>query len=248
MQKIKIVLSYDGSGFLGWASQPGKRTVEGEFKNGLKKVLPETQDFFVGGRTDAGVHAENQVVSFSSNISENFHESGVQKALNSAIPTDIFVKSVEFINSDFNARFSAVSRTYIFYLKHISGYSVFQRNYTSYFGKELDFKKIRKAADDCLGEYNFIGFSSSSSDSKSFIREVLKIELNGDSKSFTFEIKANGFLTHMIRLIMGTLIEIGAGKLPESQVKNILHLEKRGLTGKTASPNGLFLQRINYET
>ena len=139
MRKIKIVLSYDGSGFLGWASQPGKRTVEGEFKNGLKKVLPETQDFFVAGRTDAGVHAENQVVSFSSNISENFHESGVQKALNSAIPTDIFVKSVEFINGDFNARFSAVSRTYIYYLKHISKYSVFQRNYTSYFDKELDF-------------------------------------------------------------------------------------------------------------
>ncbi|HDS09376.1 MAG TPA: tRNA pseudouridine(38-40) synthase TruA, partial [Firmicutes bacterium] len=244
MKNIKIVLSYDGALFKGWAAQPGKRTVESTVKNALVKILGEFHNFYAAGRTDAGVHAENQVISLKAPISVNFSETGFCKALNSVLPDDIRIKKTKFIDREFNARFDAVSRTYRYILKHNDMYSVFDRSYVSYFRESISIAKFKTAAEDILGVHNFRGFSASCSESKNFEREIFSFLCEGNDKELILTISGNGFLTHMIRLITGTLIQIAAGKMPDNQIKIILKSGERGLTGKKTSPNGLFLQRI----
>ncbi|MDD3627709.1 MAG: tRNA pseudouridine(38-40) synthase TruA [bacterium] len=247
MKNIKIVLSYDGVLFKGWAMQPGKRTVEETLKKSLLKVLGEYNEFHSAGRTDSGVHAENQVISLKAPVSKNFSASGLTKALNSVLPDDILIKSVEYLDYEFNARFDAVKRTYRYVLKHNSLFSVFERNYVSYFSENISFKILKTSARDILGKHNFKGFSASCSESKNFEREIFSVLCSGNDREISLTISGNGFLTHMVRLITGTLIQIAAGKMPRNRIAMILDSGQRGLTGKKTPPNGLFLERIDYE-
>lgn len=248
MKIIKLVLSYDGTNFKGWAQQPGLRTIESEIRKSLQKIFGEYQAFFVGGRTDAGVHALNQVVSFKTDLSPNFPATGIRKAMNSVLPNDIYIKNAEIFLEDsrFNARFDAVSRSYFYNLQHSSLFSVFDRNYITYFDKPIIFSKIEESIDLLIGKHNFRGFSSSSTDSVNFNREIFAASIEGDAKKIKLKIKANGFLTHMIRLIMGTLLFIGQEKFSNERIIQILKTGRRGLTGPTTSSQGLYLQKVEY--
>ena len=240
--RIKATLAYDGTNYYGYQHQPGKITVQDTFEEALAIILKERVKTVASGRTDGHVHAYGQVLHFDTDI--KMKESNWIRALNSLLPLDIRVKNVEFVDESFHARFSVVKKEYRYYIK-LGEYDLFKNNYSAYYEK-LDVSKMRQAINYFLGTHDFTSYSRYV-DKKPTIRTIYKAEIIEKEDNLEIIFIGNGFLKYMVRIMVGTLIDVGLGKKSVEDVKAILELKDRTKASKTASPNGLFLYKVYYK-
>jgi tRNA pseudouridine38-40 synthase len=245
MNRYKCIISYDGSGFSGYQVQPNKRTVQSQFEAVLAKMHKGSPiKISASGRTDAGVHAKGQVIHFDSPLL--LIEEKWEVALNSMLPADISVLSVEKADSGFHARFDAIGKEYRYFLYQSAKRDPFQRNFAFYYPYSLDIEAMKVAAKYLLGTHDFTSFCSAKTEVEDKVRTIEIIEIIQEGELISFRFVGNGFLYNMVRILVGTLVEVGSRKRRPEEVKGILAKRDRIYAGKTAPGNGLYLWSVHY--
>lgn len=245
MRNIKTILSYDGSGYHGWQLQSGPKTVQETVEKALSTILKHETRVISSGRTDAGVHAIGQVINFYAPSA--IPEEGLLKAMNSVLPGDIRVTHVEEVCPGFHARFSAKSKTYVYVIETAGNFSPFLMRYALHLPGRLDIEAMRLSAGMLMGEHDFSSFMGAGSAVKTTIRRIHVSEIFVRDTKVYFLIEGSGFLRHMVRNILGTLILIGQERMEPDDIQRILALKDRALAGPTAPPQGLYLVGVQYE-
>ncbi|MFC0190538.1 tRNA pseudouridine(38-40) synthase TruA [Fictibacillus aquaticus] len=245
MKRYKLTISYDGTGFAGYQIQPAGRTVQGEIERCLSVMHKGgTVPVSASGRTDAGVHARGQVLHFDSSLA--IEPKRWIKALNALLPADIRVLMAEEAESGFHSRFSAEGKEYVYKVNTSLQGDVFQRNYTCHFPYVINADLVQDAIPHFLGTHDFTSFCSARSEVEDKIRTITSLDLDIDGDDWTFTIRGNGFLYNMVRIIIGTLLEVGQGKIAPADIPVLLKAKDRTKTGKTAPAHGLYLNRVFY--
>jgi len=245
MRKIKIILEYDGAQYFGWQRQNGHRSIQETLEEKIKLITKEEVTVIGSGRTDTGVHALNQVAHFR--LFSEIREDGLLYALNSVLPHDIVIKKLEEADPSFHARFDVRSKKYLYQIWNGQTNTAIYRHYCWYIRKELDIDQMRKASAYLTGTHDFKAFCGTGSKVKDYIRTVHYINIEKNDKGMIqMAISADGFLRHMVRNIVGTLVEAGKNKLSPEGVKEILDSQDRTKAGMTAPAHGLFLVEVQY--
>jgi tRNA pseudouridine38-40 synthase len=241
---FKLVLEYHGAGFHGWAAQPGLRTVEQTLGDALGTLLGAVPDLAVAGRTDAGVHARGQVVSFS--VDGEVEPGRMLRSLNGVLPDDVSVLSVEVAPDGFSARHDARSRTYRYRVLARGAPSPFLADRALWWPHPLD----EAALDDCaralVGTHDFTAFTPVQTEHVRFERDVLSAEWRRRGDVLEFRIAADTFMRHMVRVLVGTMLEVGAGRRTVAEFKGLLRGAPRASAGPTATAHGLCLVGVSY--
>lgn len=248
MTRYKAIIAYDGTHFNGFQKQPNGRTVQEEMEKTLKKMANGKEiTVFGSGRTDAGVHAMGQVIHFD--YPEERPLERMRFALDTQSPEDIAVKAVEIVSDDFHARYLVKEKTYQFRVDIGKPRSPFRRHYASYFPYPLDLSKIQRALPDLIGTHDFTSFCASGSSIEDKVRTIYeaKMEVNEARDELLFTFRGNGFLYKMIRILVGTLLKIGNGRLSEDSIPEIIAKKDRNAAGPTAHPEGLYLYEVVYD-
>jgi tRNA pseudouridine38-40 synthase len=248
MRVLRVDLEYDGTDFRGFAPQPGARTVGGELERVLMQVLGAPLRVTPGARTDSGVHARGQVVSFRTESTTAVAE--VKRALNALIGDDIWVREVVEADGEFDARRSAYSRRYRYLVWNSPERSVWERPWTVQVESQLDVAAMNECCQALVGEHDFSAFRTHRAQDdpeRSTVRRVLSAAWQkGQGNVITFEIEADAFLRHMVRTIVGSSILVGQRKLPPGAIGDMLASGDRAAAGPTAPPQGLTLMEIKY--
>lgn len=244
MRNLLVTLSYDGSYYHGWQIQKNTVTVQEVFQKALEKVLCENTDIKGCSRTDSGVHANMYCVSFKTEKSipcEN-----TVRALNTYLPKNIAVTSCKEVSDDFHARYSVKSKRYVYRIYNGKIRNPFLEKYAFHYRYPIDEKYLNNEAQAFLGTHDFSGFCSANSDVEDTVRTVysFSVERSGDDVFFTVE--ADGFLYNMVRIMIGTLLFISEGKIKSGELSSVIDSKKRSVAGKTAPPQGLYLDFVNY--
>ena len=248
MVRYKAIIAYDGTNFNGFQKQPNGRTVQEEVEKTLQKMANGKEiTVFGSGRTDAGVHAIGQVIHFD--YLEERPLDRMRFALDTQSPEDIAVRQVEIVSEEFHARYLVKEKTYQFRVDIGKPRSPFRRHYASYYPYPLDLEKIQRALPDLLGTHDFTSFCASGSSIEDKVRTIYeaKMEVNETKDELLFTFRGNGFLYKMIRILVGTLLKIGNGRLPEDSIPAIIAKKDRNAAGPTAHPEGLYLYEVKYE-
>lgn len=250
MFNYKAVIEFDGTGFFGFQIQPGGlRTVQGEIVKVLSRIFNKETNILYAGRTDAGVHALNQVINFKCEDELDLFK--FKWSLNRMFPDDISVKYIEKASDDFHSRYDALWREYRYFVVNDDYQNVFLKKYSIMICKKLDLDLMADCTGVFLGEKDFTSFCGPEDDKKSKIREVMEFEIF-KSKNFglnellVFRIKANSFLYNMVRIIMGTILEIGKGVRDISSIEDAFKKANRDLSGNIVEAKGLFLTGVGY--
>ena len=239
-----IEISYLGTNYHGWQSQPNAITIQEITENCLSKILNNPVKLVAAGRTDAGVHAKQMYAHFESDIIINDIKSFEHK-VNSFLPKDIVVRKLILVHNNAHARFDALYREYEY---HISlKKNPFKIDKAYFFKKSLDIKKMNKCCNIMLQYTNFKSFSKSKTDVKTYECKIYEAKWMLNENSLIFKIKADRFLRNMVRAIVGTLIEIGLGKITEKEFKLIIEKKDRQLAGFSVPAHALFLKNIDYD-
>ena len=243
MKTLKLTISYNGARFFGWQKQNGQRTVQGELENALQLLTGQEVAVEGSGRTDKGVHAIGQVASvcFDCNIpTKNF-----KRAINNLLPEDIFVKKVEDASQAFHARFSAKRKTYRYVVQVGGERPVILHDLRAFYAYKVDLSKMIECAQMLVGKHNFKGFCSSGTQVQNFEREIYDISIKKKGRIFTFEVTGSGFLYNMVRIIVGTLLEVGREKLSFEDIEKALQ-GQRECAGMVMPACGLYLKNVEY--
>ena len=244
-KNIKLVLAYDGRNYHGWQIQKNGITVQGVLEEKLEQMTGKANKVTASGRTDAGVHALNQVVNYVTQT--NIPPESIKNGLNSLLPNDIYVKQAEYVPLDFHARYSAISKKYEYRILNRRHPDIFQRHYLWHVGRPLDTGVMKKSLSMLLGKHDFSCFRSSGSGNTNPIRQITRADLSiTDEALLCVTLEADGFLRHMVRNIVGTITEVGLGKYGLDRFSEILKSKDRSLAGKKAPPQGLFLISVRY--
>ncbi|WP_338752630.1 tRNA pseudouridine(38-40) synthase TruA [Bacillus sp. FJAT-52991] len=245
MNRIKCIVSYDGALFSGYQIQPNGRTVQEELEKVLKK-MHKGHDVKVvaSGRTDAGVHAVGQVIHFDTPLMLPVERWPV--AFNSQLPGDITVLTAEMASESFHARFSTTGKEYRYKIYQEPYRSPFKRFYAHHCPFDLDLEWMREASHYLIGTHDFTSFCSAKTEVQDKVREVKEIVIQQVDHEIELKFVGNGFLYNMVRIMTGTLIDVGMGKLAPYEVKKILEAQDRGQAGKTAPAEGLYLWQVFY--
>ncbi|MDG5788083.1 tRNA pseudouridine(38-40) synthase TruA [Evansella sp. AB-P1] len=246
MQRIKAIISYDGTNFSGYQVQPNKRTVQGEFEKALAK-MHKVDDWKVygSGRTDAGVHGVGQTIHYDTPLS--IPEERWPQALNSILPEDILVRHVTYVDSNFQARYDAVGKEYIYRVYTNKIKNVFDRHYKYHHPVKLSYNDMMAGAKLLEGKHDFTSFSSPKTTVKEKTRTLFSATIERDGDDWTFRYIGSGFLYQMVRIITGTLLDVGTGKLAPYRISEILEAKNRFEAGLTIPGNGLYLVRVFYK-
>ncbi len=256
MRTLKLTIAYDGTRLVGWQRQSAGESVQGLLEDALTRLEGGPVTVHGAGRTDAGVHAIGQVASVQLTCSHD--TATLARALNAQLTADVRVLSVEDTAPDFHARFSARSKTYRYLLCHALVADPFERAFAWHVPEPLDLEAMRRAAPALVGTHDFAAFQSAGSETHGTVRTVFRSELiTLDEATFlrprvfcpllAYEICGDGFLRHMVRAIVGTLVEVGRGRRDPETIAALLHDGQRAEAGRTAPAQGLFLVRVDYD-
>lgn len=244
MNNYKLVLAYDGSRYNGFQAQKNsENTIQQAIEFGLDEIFSKEIKIIASGRTDAGVHAENQVINFK--IDEELDLSNFLTVINKKLPGSISIKEITKMPEDFHARFDAKSKVYEYRILNSPYPNPFLRKYTYFYPETLDIEQMEKAAQLFIGKHDFRGFSSGSG-KKSTTREIYDIKIERDKDMVKIIYHGNGFLYNMVRILTGTLIQISEDTLSEADILKVFEKNERGIAGFTAPPQGLFLKEVIY--
>lgn len=245
-RNIKIVLAYDGTTYHGWQRQKNSPTIQAIVEEKIQVLTREQVTVIASGRTDAGVHALHQVCHFFTHT--EMDPESIRKGLNSLLPEDIFVRELEQAPPDFHARYSVKSKTYEYRVLNRREPDLFLRHYSWHLARTLNRAGMEACISMIRGRHDFSSFRSSGSDNLNPVRQMIRSELHGSPDEglihFTFE--ADGFLRHMVRNIVGTVVEVGSGRIPPDEFLQILEAKDRKRAGIKAPPQGLFLTMVRY--
>lgn len=245
MRNIRCVVEYDGTDFFGFQRQPDRETIQGSLERAVAILTGETVTVHGAGRTDAGVHAEGQVVNFFT--ASRIPTEQWPYALNSRLPDGIVVKAAEEVPADFHARKSAVAKTYRYTIWNAPFPSVFWRRFAHHVPKPLDVEAMRQGAALLVGRHDFAAFrAAGSTPVRSTMRNLQRLDVVQDGPRIDIVGKADGFLYHMMRNIVGTLLLVGEGRRPPEWVAHVLASRRRELAGPTAPARGLCLLLVEY--
>lgn len=244
MHRVALGVEYDGRPFCGWQTQPDASNVQDRLEHALEKFLLQPTPTICAGRTDTGVHALSQVVHIDVDCLRG--ENNYVRALNTFLPDSISVLWAREVDSDFSARFSAMSRTYAYWLYNAPVRSPVFHGRTGWVWRDCDEAKMREGARHLLGEHDFTSFRSADCQAASPVRTVESIEIRRFGSLIGIEIKANAFLQHMVRNIVGTLVYVGVGREPADWVKTVLDARDRSLAAPTFDAAGLYLTGVCY--
>ena len=230
---------------IGWQKQPDKLNIQGEIERAIEDITGEKIDLIASGRTDAGVHSLWKTANFK--IENN--SIPIEKfpiALNSKLKKSIVIKSAEEVEERFHSRYCVKSKTYRYVINNSENGTALYRTLEYHFSQKLDVEKMKKAAKYFEGEHDFKGFKASGSNNKSSVRKIYKTEVKKENDRIIIEITGNGFLYNMVRIIVGTLIDVGIRKIDTEDIPSIIDSKDRKLAGKTVPPHGLYLLKVEY--
>jgi tRNA pseudouridine38-40 synthase len=246
MRNLKLLLSYDGTDFHGWQTQPNGRTVQETLEHALADLTGEERVRLVAsGRTDAGVHAVGQVANFLTAC--QLPPKTLMRGANARLPPDVIVRQADEVPPEFDANRDAVRKLYRYVLHLGEVPDLFLRRYCYHLRKKLDIEAMRRAGAALVGTHDFRCFETEWPNRKSSVRTVTHLALSRFGDFLWLDVEADGFLYNMVRAIVGTLVNVGRGFWPESHVAEILANGDRARAGPTAPPHGLFLMRVSYE-
>lgn len=254
MRNLRCIISYDGSEYAGFQSQPGKNTIQDRIEEAIFKVTFEKVKIISSGRTDSGVHAREQVINFTTSSKIPIKKWCI--ALNLKLPDDIVVEYVEEVPIQFNSRKHAKLKTYEYKIRVSNTPNVFNRKFELFHPTRLNIDQMDKALSYIIGQHDFTSFCSVKSDKQLKIRTIVKawIELektkdfySNDEILIKIYFRGNGFLYNMVRIIVGTLIQIGEGRRDSEDIKFILNAKDRNVAGPTAAARALSLWSVEYE-
>jgi len=245
MKNIRVVIEYEGTHYHGWQRQKNQITIQGVLEEKIGIITGEKVTVIGSGRTDSGVHAINQVASFKTGT--HIADSNLLKAINSMLPYDIVLKSLVEVDNKFHARYDVKSKVYIYKILNRPTRSALYNNYSWHIYGRLDLAAMRKATSSLKGTHDFSSFCSKSCESLNKVRTVMDADLTiSDSAVITFSMAADGFLRYMVRTVLGTLVDVGRGKISYDDFLRILEARDRSEAGITAPPQGLFLKDVYY--
>lgn len=244
MRNIKLVIEYDGKSFNGWQKQPNKLNIQGEIEKAIGEITGEEIELIASGRTDAGVHSLGQVANFKTNSKIDIEK--FPYAINSKLKKSIVIKSAEEVPERFHSRYSVHSKTYRYTINNSKFGTALYRDMEYHFPIKLDENKMQEAAKYFEGEHDFKAFKASGTSSKSSVRIIYKAVVKRQDDRVIIEITGNGFLYNMVRIIAGTLVDVGIGKIEPEEIKNIIEEKDRKKAGKTLSARGLCLLEVQY--
>lgn len=245
MRNIKLQIEYDGTNYSGWQTQKNEKTVQETLSRAVGQAIQESITIYGAGRTDAGVHALGQVAHFKTDSSIPAKQ--LVPAINHYLPHDIVVKSASDVAESFHAQYCAESKVYQYTIFNDWTRTAINRNYCSVHGYSLDVEKMTEAAKMLIGTHDFTSFTTRAVEEKNRVRTVQRLDIRREGKYIYLIIESNGFLYNMVRTIVGTLLEVGRGKIPGESIKDILNKKNRIFAGPTAPARGLCLIEIKYK-
>ncbi len=245
MPTIRLVLEYDGSRYAGWQRQPDQPTIQEAVETALFKLTQETVSVIGAGRTDSGVHALGQVASFR--IDRQWTPREWLRGLNARLPDDIAVRSAAAVSDDFHARYAASGKLYEYRILNRGERPALDRAYVWHVHKPPDLAAMRTAATYLVGSHDFSSFEGTLTDNEDPVCDLRQLSLSSQGDLVRIEAYANRFLKHMVRAIVGTLVEVGHGKRTPAGLRTVLAAKDRTAAGRTAPPHGLFLVRVDYD-
>ncbi len=246
MRNIKITIEYDGKNFPGWQSQPGKVSIQTEIEKAIYEITGEEVDLIASGRTDAGVHALGQVANFHTNT--KIEISKIPYAINSKLPNSIVVKDAVEVDERFHARYNCKLKTYRYIINNNEFPSALNRYREFHLPYKLNYADMEKAIKYFEGEHDFKAFKSSGGNAKkTTIRTLTDCNIKKEDGRIYIELTGNGFLYNMVRIISGTILDVGLGKIKADDIPEIINSGIRERAGRTLPPHGLYLVKVNYE-
>ena len=244
MRNIKLTIEYDGKEFNGWQKQPNKLNIQGNIEKVLSDITKEDIEIIGSGRTDAGVHALGQVANFKTNSTIPIEKFAI--AINSRLKKSIVIKKAEEVPERFHSRYNCKKKTYRYVINNSETGSAIYRNLEYNIKQPLNIEKMQDASQYFVGEHDFSAFKASGTSSKSSVRTIYSAKVTKEGERIFIELTGNGFLYNMVRIIAGTLVEVGLGKIKPEEITEIIDSKDRQKAGKTLPPYGLYLVEVNY--
>ncbi len=244
MRNIKLTIEYDGKDFNGWQKQPNKLNIQGTIEQAIKNLTGEDVELNASGRTDAGVHALGQVANFKTNSQIPIDKFAI--AINSKLKKSIVIKKAEEVDERFHSRLNCKKKTYRYIINNSPEGTAIYRNLETHIPQRLDVEKMKQGIKYFEGEHDFKAFKASGTSSKSSVRTIYETKLYTENDKIFIELTGNGFLYNMVRIIAGTLVDVGLGKIELERIPQIINDGKRENAGKTLPPNGLYLLKVLY--
>ena len=244
MRNIKLTIEYDGKDFNGWQKQPNKLNIQGTIEKAIESIVDHEVTLTASGRTDAGVHAWGQVANFKTTSEIPMEKIAI--AINSRLKKSIRIKKAEEVDDRFHSRLSCKKKTYRYVINNSKQGTAIYRNLEYHVSNDLDIEKMNEAAKFFEGEHDFKAFKASGTSSKNSVRTIYNADVYKKDEKIFIELTGSGFLYNMVRIISGTLVEVGLGKLKPEDIPGIIKSHKRENAGKTLPAHGLYLVNVEY--
>lgn len=245
MYNYKMILTYDGSNYNGWQKQKNtEKTIQEALELAIKNIIKENIEIIGSGRTDKGVHALGQVANFQTKNQYDVKE--LKNHLNKELRNDITILKISEEDERFHSRYNTKSKTYIYKINNSETQNPFVRKYTYHLPEKLNIQKMKEASKFLIGEKDFQVFSSARNNKKNTVKTIENIEILSENNEILIRFKGNGFLYNQVRIMVGTLIEIGLEKHKPNYINDIFNKKERSFAGRTIPPHGLYLEKVYY--
>ena len=245
MRNIKLTIEYDGKEFGGWQKQPNKLNIQGEIERAIESITGEKVDLIASGRTDAGVHAFAQVANFKTN--SNIDINKIPIAINSQVKNSIKIQDAEEVSLEFHSRYNCKKKTYRYIINNSKYGTAIYRNLSYHVPTPLNIDAMKKAVKYFEGEHDFKAFKASGTSGKSSVRTIYNADILTEGVNVAIDLTGNGFLYNMVRIIAGTLVDVGLEKIKPEEIADIIESKDRARAGKTLPPKGLVLVKVEYK-